>query len=41
MFEFPNWASKFFADALMMDIEDIAVPPVTRLATQQRAASHV
>lgn len=28
-FEFPNWAAKFFADALMMDMADVAVPPVT------------
>jgi hypothetical protein len=28
MFEFPNWAAKFFADALMMDMSDTAVPPV-------------
>jgi hypothetical protein len=27
-FEFPNWAAKFFADALMMHVADIAVPPV-------------
>lgn len=27
-FEYPNWAAKFFADALMMDLRDIAVPPV-------------
>jgi hypothetical protein len=27
-FEYPNWAAKFFADALMMDLADIAVPPV-------------
>lgn len=27
-FEYPNWAAKFFADALMMDLKDIAVPPV-------------
>lgn len=27
-FEYPNWAAKFFADALMMDMADIAVPPV-------------
>jgi len=27
-FEFPNWAAKFYADALMMDQEDISVPPV-------------
>ena len=24
MFEFPNWAAKFFADALMMEMADIA-----------------
>jgi hypothetical protein len=27
-FEYPNWAAKFFADALIMDMADIAVPPV-------------
>lgn len=27
-FEFPNWAVKFFADALMMDMVDVAIPPV-------------
>lgn len=27
-FEFPNWAAKFFADALMMDMVDVAIPPV-------------
>ncbi len=27
-FEFPNWAAKFFADALLMDMTDAAVPPV-------------
>lgn len=27
-FEYPNWAAKFFADALMMDLADIAIPPV-------------
>jgi prenyltransferase beta subunit len=26
-FEFPNWAAKFFADALMMDHNDNPVPP--------------
>ena len=42
MFEFPNWAAKFFADALMMDLADTAVPPVTRLAaTQPEAFEHV
>jgi squalene-hopene cyclase-like protein len=28
MFEFPNWAAKFFADAVMMDLTNVAVPPV-------------
>lgn len=27
-FEFPNWAAKFFADALLMDLSDNAIPPV-------------
>jgi hypothetical protein len=27
MFEFPNWAAKFFADALMMDLLNITIPP--------------
>lgn len=27
-FEFPNWAAKFFADALIMDISASSVPPV-------------
>jgi len=27
-FEFPNWAAKFFADAVLMDITNQAVPPV-------------
>jgi hypothetical protein len=26
MFEYPNWAAKFFADALMADAFDVAVP---------------
>ena len=29
-FEYPNWATKFYADALMMDLMDVAIPPVTR-----------
>jgi hypothetical protein len=29
MFEFPNWATKFFADGLMMEMTDQAIPPVT------------
>jgi len=28
MFEFPNWAAKFFADALMADLKNSVVPPV-------------
>ena len=31
-FEFPNWAAKFFADALLMDMADIAVPPVPEVS---------
>lgn len=31
-FEFPNWAAKFFADALMMDLRDQAIPPVADAA---------
>ena len=35
MFEFPNWAAKFFADALIMDVADIAIPSVPKLTRQQ------
>jgi hypothetical protein len=35
-FEYPNWAAKFFADALMMDMADIAVPPVPSVAAGAR-----
>ena len=35
-FEYPNWAAKFFADALMMDMQDIAVPPVPAVAAAAR-----
>jgi hypothetical protein len=28
MFEYPNWAAKFFADALMMDERGLAIPPL-------------
>ena len=38
-FEFPNWAAKFFADALMTELADIAVPPVA--AVPQREAASV
>ncbi|MGD8630214.1 MAG: hypothetical protein PVG72_05725 [Gammaproteobacteria bacterium] len=30
-FEYPNWAAKFFADALLMDMRDMVVPPVPRV----------
>lgn len=33
-FEFPNWATKFYADALMMNMIDEALPPV---ATRYKA----
>jgi hypothetical protein len=29
-FEFPNWAGKFFADALLMDMTDARVPSARR-----------
>jgi len=35
-FEFPNWAAKFFADGLMMDLADITVPPVPELSAPPR-----
>lgn len=35
-FEYPNWAAKFFADALMMDMNDISVPPVPNIAVGAR-----
>ena len=42
MFELPNWPAKFFADALMMDIANVAIPPVPELARQPREAeTHV
>jgi hypothetical protein len=31
-FEFPNWAAKFFADALIMDMANVSVPPVPAAA---------
>ncbi len=36
-FEFPNWASKFFADALIMDLTGTALPPVWRRASTSAA----
>ena len=41
MFEFPNWAAKFFADALMMDLKDMAVPPLLEFEAHRRDAAHV
>jgi hypothetical protein len=38
-FEFPNWAAKFFADALMMDMADIAIPPVVGAASAAKEPS--
>jgi hypothetical protein len=41
MFEFPNWAAKFFADALIMDLANIAIPPVARRPEfRHEAAAH-
>jgi hypothetical protein len=41
-FEFPNWAAKFFADALMVDLSHSPVPPVLKLsASRQENAVHV
>ncbi len=39
-FEYPNWASKFFADAMMVDMENIAVPPVPMVAAWPAGAPH-
>ena len=42
MFELPNWAAKFFADALMMDLANIAVPPAPNLAApREEDVAHV
>jgi len=32
MFEYPNWAAKFFADALMANMADIVIPPAAASA---------
>jgi uncharacterized protein YyaL (SSP411 family) len=37
-FEYPNWAAKFFADALMMDMTDSSVPPVLQTERAQPRA---
>ena len=39
MFVFPNWAAKFFADALMMEMADTAIPPVARRPEVKRAVA--
>jgi hypothetical protein len=41
-FEFPNWAAKFFADALMMDHNGRPVPPVLEIPVpRQEIVAHV
>ena len=35
MFEYPNWAAKFFADALMIDMENVEIPPIRKIAERQ------
>jgi hypothetical protein len=40
-FEFPNWAAKFFADGLMMDMTDTAIPPVAKQFARPKVAAHV
>jgi hypothetical protein len=40
-FEFPNWAAKFFADALMMDMNHSPVPPLLKISASQGSAVHV
>jgi hypothetical protein len=37
-FEFPNWAAKFFADALIMDMANVSVPPVPTVISQHKGA---
>jgi hypothetical protein len=39
-FEYPNWAAKFFADALMMDMLDQAIPPVATQLDKPGALNH-
>jgi hypothetical protein len=38
-FEFPNWATKFLADALIMELAPVVVPPVVTRAGQPRVAA--
>jgi hypothetical protein len=37
-FEYPNWAAKFFADALLMDMADSVVPPVPQIERMRELA---
>jgi hypothetical protein len=39
-FEYPNWAAKFFADALMMDMQDAAIPPVATRVVKSAEPTH-
>jgi len=39
-FEYPNWAAKFFADALMMDMQDCVIPPVATRIAKPRQYPH-
>lgn len=39
-FEYPNWAAKFFADALMMDMSGEAIPPVAMRAANSAEPTH-
>jgi hypothetical protein len=36
-FEFPNWATKFFADAIMMDMTNEAIPPIPNCIISKEA----
>jgi hypothetical protein len=40
-FEFPNWATKFYADALMMDLGTDPIPPVATKYTCKEKNHHV
>jgi hypothetical protein len=40
-FEFPNWATKFYADALMMDLINEPIPPVSTRFNNQGIIPHV
>jgi hypothetical protein len=39
-FEYPNWAAKFFADALMMDMQDEIIPPVATRISMPAEPTH-